>query len=195
MGETWQNVVNEVSRVPFLGSEKTVSQNLEQSPDKFEYQQEVLNLLKDFSDKIYPLDHQGRLIMDRYNAAHPKTIEEGIKLSKDCQKKTLEVSKGISKLEFPKEIIIKGRKYALTRERANIEHVKEDYITGFTLASKGFGYAASYFEDQELNALIGMRGTFMQANEALFKGMYNFEILKAMYGGSLDLDRKVKSLQ
>ena len=35
----------------------------------------------------------------------------------------------------------------------------------------------------------------MQANDALFKGMYNLEILKAMYGGSIDLDRKVKSLQ
>ena len=190
--ETWQNVANEVSLVPFLGSEKTLSHNLEQSPDKFVYRQEVLKLLKSFSDKIYPLDHQGRLLMDQYNAARPKTFEEGIKLSKDYQKKTLEVSKDISKLEFPKEITIKGKTYSLTREKANIEHVKGDYITGFTLASKGYGYATLYFENQESSVLIEMREKFLQANDALFKGMYNLETLKAMYGGSIDLDRKVR---
>ncbi|WP_041276068.1 hypothetical protein [Desulfosporosinus acidiphilus] len=191
--QTWENVVNEVSLVPFLASANTIGQNLE-LPERLEYRQEVLILLKNFSDKIYNLDYQGRLIMDQYDAAHPKTIEEGIRLSKDSQKKTKEISNQISKLEFSKEIIIRGKKYTLTREMANIELVKGDYITGFRLASEGFGYAALYFKKQKPDDLLKISQMFTKANETLFKGMYNMEILKSLYGGTIDLDKKVNNI-
>ncbi|MGC7872223.1 hypothetical protein ACPUYX_11920 [Desulfosporosinus sp. SYSU MS00001] len=193
VNQTWENVVNEVSLVPFLASTKTIGRNLEM-PERLEYQQEVLILLKVFSDELYKLDYLGRLIMDQYDTAHPKTLEEGIRLAKDCQKKTLEISNQIAKLKFSKEIIIRGKKYTLTREMANIELVKGDYIIGFRLASEGFGHAALYFKNQKPGDLVKIRRTFTQANETLFKGMYNMEILKSLYSDTIDLDKKVNNV-
>lgn len=82
--ETWRNVVNQISQVPFWGSQKTTNQGTVGTTDK-EYQQEVLRLIQDFSDKMDAFRHQGSLVIEQFVESPPRNYKEGVQFSKGVQ--------------------------------------------------------------------------------------------------------------
>lgn len=177
----WQNVVKEISQVPFWEGQEITTENLENLKENNEYQKEVLKSINDFSDKISDLSYRGRTIMKKYIEASPKTAEEAVELSKDCQKNIRKVIDDISKLEFPGEVNVNGNKYIITNEQTSIKQIKEDYVRGFTLAADAYSYAEAYYKNPEEVILNEMRITFLEAHEHLVKGIFNLGILKAAY--------------
>ncbi|MGC7872224.1 hypothetical protein ACPUYX_11925 [Desulfosporosinus sp. SYSU MS00001] len=178
--EIWRNVVNQISQVPFWGSQKTILPGTAETMDK-EYRQEVLKLIEDFSEKMNAFRHQGTVVIEQFMESPPKDFQEGVQRSKSVQTKMSKIAADISKIEFPNEVFVRGKKYNLKDEHASINEIKDNFIKGFTFTSKGYDYVSPYFGDQNPNALNQMRASFRQADEYFLKGMFDLEALKAKY--------------
>ncbi|AFM41416.1 hypothetical protein Desaci_2468 [Desulfosporosinus acidiphilus SJ4] len=178
--ETWRNVVNQISQVPFWGSPKTLLQGTAETMDK-EYRQEVLKLIEDFSEKMYAFRHQGTLVIAQFMESPPKNFQEGVQRSKNVQARMSKIAADISKIEFPNEVIVKGKKYNIKNEQGSINEIKDNFVKGFTLTSKGYDYVPPYIAGQNTNALNQMRASFRKADENFLKGIFDLEALKAKY--------------
>ena len=171
--------------MPFWGSQKTTKQGIAGTTDK-EYQQEASRQIRDFSDKMEAFRHQGTLVIEQFMESPPKNYNEGVQISKGVQANMLKIASDISKIEFPKEVIVGGKRYVLKDEQVSIKEIKDNYINGFTLTAKGYDYAAPYFENKNRDDLKRMKDAFAQADKYFIKGIYNLEILKQKYMESMD---------
>lgn len=178
ISEAYRNVVNQVSKVTFWRSQKITSHNIVESLGTNEYQRTVLKLLYDFSDKMYDYQFQGTQTVEQFMRSYPKTTEEGAQLSKGVQNKMLKIASDISKVDVPKEVVINGKKYILKDEQKLIKNIKDNYVKGFALTAEGYGFAALYFQNQNINDFHKMKNSFTEADKYLFKAIDDLKTLK-----------------
>lgn len=190
----WQKIVTQISQDPFWKSQKVLNPGVANPSNKKEYQQEILSCVNDFSNKIYSYQRQGGLLIVQFMNSNPKSIEEGVQFSKDVQTKMLKIANDISKMDFPKEVVIKGKRYDLKDEKIYTEQIKDNYIKGFKLAAEGYSHITSFFETQNPKDIDEMRDSFAEADKYFFKGMDGLKILEGAYGDLIN-NKQYKDLQ
>ena len=173
----YRNVINQVSQVAFWNS-KITNNNMVEPSHINDYQRAVLNLFKVFSDKMYAFQYQGTQTIEQFMISYPKTTKEGVKLTKDVQGKMIKIASDISKVDFPKDIVVNGKKYNLGDEQVITKEIKDNYVKGFTLTAEGYGYIASYIQTRNINDFNKMRNSFAEADKYFFKAIEDLETLK-----------------